>query len=173
MKKMILVMAFAVIGLGVMANENSKVMRISEPVKQEVLRESKKSPNKQIRKENQGPLAKLTAEQREEFKKDKKQFIKESQLKKLELQEREIEVKKLLLDDNINWTKVEKAIKNKNDKRTEMEVHLLKHKYQMKDKYGIEENFNRKHNKPNRNKKNIPNRDINNKKWNKENPKIK
>lgn len=134
MKKIILVIAFAVMSLGVFAyggNENGQ----GRTEGKEKFAEKRIERRYEARKEM---LEKLTDEQKKELEKTRVKFKKEKQLKALEMKEKDIEIKKLLLEENVNWNKIENAIKDKNDKKSEMELYVLKHKFLMKEKFGID-----------------------------------
>ena len=55
----------------------------------------------------------------------------------LSIQEKDLAIKKELLADKINWTKVESLTKEKSDIEAKMEVQMLKNQVEIKEKFGI------------------------------------
>ena len=55
----------------------------------------------------------------------------------LSIQEKDLAIKKELLADKINWTKVESLTKEKADIEAKMEVQMLKNQVEIKEKFGI------------------------------------
>lgn len=55
----------------------------------------------------------------------------------LSIQEKDLAIKKELLADKVNWTKVESLTKEKSDIEAKMEVQMLKNQVEIKEKFGI------------------------------------
>lgn len=55
----------------------------------------------------------------------------------LSIQEKDLAIKKELLADKVNWTKVESLTKEKADIEAKMEVQMLKNQVEIKEKFGI------------------------------------
>lgn len=55
----------------------------------------------------------------------------------LSMQEKDLAIKKELLADKVNWTKVESLTKEKADIEAKMEVQMLKNQVEIKEKFGI------------------------------------
>ncbi len=55
----------------------------------------------------------------------------------LSMQEKDLAIKKELLADKVNWTKVESLTKEKADIEAKMKVQMLKNQVEIKEKFGI------------------------------------
>lgn len=56
----------------------------------------------------------------------------------LSIQEKDLAVKKELLADKPNWTKIESIIKEKESLETKRELQMLKNRTEIKEKFGLD-----------------------------------
>ena len=82
--------------------------------------------------------AKLTDEQKKEITSIRAKYISDIEKLRLSVQEKRIAVEKLLLEEKIDWSKVEKAVQEEYAVKTQLKMIHLKMRTEIKTKIGVD-----------------------------------
>jgi len=153
MKKIILVAAFMIMSIGVLAYGGKYSSE-----------DKGKGENYQGRKyericEMKEKYEKLSEAQKVELEKIRGEFRRTQKLLSIEKKEKSLEVEKLMLEKTVDWRRVERALEEKAEKDVASKLKRLQYKKMIEEKFGIEMNY-----KNRRGHKNHKNRDKGNRK---------
>ena len=87
---------------------------------------------------NYSQVAKLTEAQQKDLTDLKAKHKKTVAPLMLDKQEKELAIKKELLADKPNWTKIESLVKEKTSVESKIELQMLKNRVEIKEKFGLE-----------------------------------
>ncbi len=87
---------------------------------------------------NYSQVAKLTEAQQKDLTDLKAKHKKTVAPLMLDKQEKELAIKKELLADKPNWTKIESLVKEKTSVESKIELQILKNRVEIKEKFGLE-----------------------------------
>ena len=87
---------------------------------------------------NYSQVAKLTEAQHKDLTDLKAKHKKTVAPLMLDKQEKELAIKKELLADKPNWTKIESLVKEKTSVESKIELQMLKNRVEIKEKFGLE-----------------------------------
>ena len=87
---------------------------------------------------NYSQVAKLTEAQQKDLTDLKAKHKKTVAPLMLDKQEKELAIKKELLADKPNWTKIESLVKEKESVESKIELQMLKNRVEIKEKFGLE-----------------------------------
>lgn len=87
---------------------------------------------------NYSKISALTGTQQKELADLKTKHQKDMAPLMLSIQEKDLAVKKELLADKPNWTKIESIIKEKESLETKRELQMLKNRTEIKEKFGLD-----------------------------------